>query len=375
MTLHLSARVIHRLSRFWHAGPRANFAWRPSSKPAVLGSKLLGLAALSLCCSVPTLAQTRALLVGVSGYPSLAAERHLRGPANDVVLIRESLLRAGISAGLITTLADGVAGSAALPTKRNILSALRQSGEHAKPGDWVIVYFSGHGAQQPQPAPSRLPPGTYIEPDGLDEIFLPYDIGRWADGKSSVEGALIDDEIGREFARITARGVRVWAIFDTCHAGDMAKGIGLGSDAPVSRYVPAASLGVPQGLLDAAHQRQADASRSRGLPGSSAVLRTSAAQARPGRMGGVSSDGLVIFYASQPDEQAAEEHLVDPNPSGPNAPKKRYFGLFTYVIAQAMPTWSGSFRQLANKVAAGYRTRPFPTPVFEGDIDAKPNFR
>ena len=38
--------------------------------------------------------------------------------------------------------------------------------------DFVYLHLSGHGAQQPQAK-------TGNETDGLDEIFLPNDIGKW----------------------------------------------------------------------------------------------------------------------------------------------------------------------------------------------------
>ena len=119
----------------------------------------LGMALFSCASSY---ADTYALLVGVSGYPSLAESRRLRGPANDVQLMRAALIQQGVASNAITTLADGVKGSQALPTRQNILAGMRVLATQAKPGDWAIVYFSGHGSQQPQPAASKLPTGSYL---------------------------------------------------------------------------------------------------------------------------------------------------------------------------------------------------------------------
>lgn len=343
-------------------------------------------------------AETHALLIGVSNYPSLSQSKRLRGPANDVQIMRASLLQSGVANSAITTLADGVLGPSAkpnqvgqhetIPTKQNIIANLRALAQRVKPGDWVIVYFSGHGSQQPQPALNKLPAGTFVEPDGLDEIFLPYDVSRWNGAKGAVDGALVDDEIGNEFDQITRRGIRVWAIFDTCHSGGMAKSINLSENAPVNRYVTPESLGVPAGALAdayAASQKTnsanhsnitqsvtAKSSASRGLSFDSNTVK-----AKPKYE--VKTGELVVFYASHPEEPAAEEPL--PIPSGLKLSGqlptngKPYFGLFTYLIAQALPTWRGNFKQLADTVAQQYKSRPYPNPLFEGNLDKSINLK
>jgi hypothetical protein len=375
-----------------------------------LKHQLIYAAALCAVTTFATLdvhAETHALLIGVSNYPSLAQNKRLRGPANDVQIMRASLLQSGIASSAITTLADGVVDQTAkpnqansqasvqanLPTKQNIISGLRGLAQRAKPGDWVIVYFSGHGSQQPQPPASKLPLGTYIEPDGLDEIFLPYDVGRWNGAKGVVDGALIDDEIGLEFDNITQRGIKLWAIFDTCHSGGMAKSIHLGDNAPVNRFVTAESLGVPAEALAAAYNTSQrgnsannPANNTRGAqtyapkgyntrsPAVGAGATPTTAQAKPKYVAKVGE--LVVFYASHPEEPAAEEPL--PTPAGLKlsgqqpANGKPYFGLFTYLIAQALPTWRGNFKQLADTVAQQYKSRPYPNPLFEGNLDKNP---
>lgn len=306
-------------------------------------------------------AETYALLIGVSGYPSLPEARRLQGPSNDVGALRAALLRKGMTPSHITTLADGVLGSAALPTKLNILSHLAMQAQRAQLGDWVIVYFSGHGSQQPQRPVGQRWPDTYVEPDGLDEIFLPYDIGQWDGKKGQVQGALVDDEIGVTLARIIQKGAQVWAIFDTCHAGDMAKGRPTDPDAPALRYINPITLGIPIDALDAAGQTSKQfksSTKKRALP--------------PSKVG-----QLVTFYASHPDEPASEEPLPPLTADGVTnsaTAVKRYFGLFTYLIAQALPTWNGSLRQLSDHVAAKYKIRPYPTPLFEGNLDQTPTF-
>ena len=341
------------------------------------------LAAGLFWAAVPAPAAPQALLVGVSGYPSLPEARRLRGPRNDVPLMRDALQRAGMPPEGIVLLADGVPGSAGLPTRGAILAALAALAARAEPGDWVVVYFSGHGSQQPQPP---VPPGSsrYREPDGLDEIFLPYDIGRWDGRIGSVQGALVDDEIGVALAAIGVRGARVWAIFDTCHAGDMARAWHGAQPGRTYRAVPPEALGVP--LRHPAR-----------VTGAGHLAPVAQPSGRRATAATPASAGPVLFYASHPDEPAAEEPLPEPNAGptagGPGAARAagasaagsaaplKVYGYFTWLIAQelgplASPAGrpSTTLAALADRVAQRYASRPYPTPLFEGDLTQVPDF-
>ena len=318
-------------------------------------------------------AETHALLVGVSGYPLLPEQRRLSGPANDVLLMRDALQKSGVPYDHITLLADKVPVSKALPTRANILEALATFTRSAKRNDWVVVYFSGHGSQQPQFYAGK----GYREPDGLDEIFLPYDVSSW-DGKiGKVAGALVDDEIGVAFDAITKRGIHLWAIFDTCHAGDMAKGGRLFNveveDAPMWRHVAPSELGVPHELMSQARQ----ANRARIVFAKTNSKRLAKAVAKTGVTPKPEDGQLVAFYSSQSNEPSAEESLPDllSDISGGSG-KKRRFGAFTWHLAQAIPKWEGSYQSLAAMIEQNYRNvRPFPTPAFEGALQITPQFR
>ncbi len=327
--------------------------------------------ALALALASMAVAETHALLVGVSGYPSLPELRRLRGPASDVLIMSEALRQSGVRGEFISVLADSVPDSKALPTRANILEALAALARGAKPNDWVVVYLSGHGSQQPQYYAGK----GYKEPDGLDEIFLPYDVAAW-DGKvGKVTGALADDDIGLAFAAITRRGIHLWAIFDTCHAGDMSKGARLVVDsieeAPTRRYVAPSELGIPSDLMSRA--RQASAKRPlQVLSGANPAHAKGTAKAEP-----KATDGqFVAFYSSQSNEPSAEESLPDLLTEQLNKPeKKRRFGAFTWHLAQAIPQWQGSYQSLAAMIEQNYRNvRPFPTPVFEGALQTTPQF-
>jgi hypothetical protein len=302
---------------------------------------LLGFAATG------ALAERHALLVGVSNYPSLK-EMQLHGPGNDVDLLRTLLLQRGFAAGNIRALADGVK-DAGEPTRANIMAALEATVAKARAGDYVLLFFAGHGSQQPQ---DRSRKDQQPEPDGLSEIFLPRDIGRW-DGKTgAVQNAIADHELVRYLDALTAKGVFVWAIFDACHSATLMRGGG----GPDTRYrqVPPSALGIPKPALDAA---EAAAPRSRGGAGE----RESTLGAAPAKPAG--KGGFVAFYAAQTTEITPEDRL----PAG--HPERKSHGVFSFTLVQALAsTQGGTYRQLGQQVLQRYaaENRTAPTPLFTG---------
>lgn len=292
---------------------------------------------LWLAVAAPAGAATYGLLVGVSSYPALAPERRLQGPRNDVALLKESLVHQGVPASHLDLLADGL--TPRLPTRDNILKGMAGLGSRAHAGDWAIIYLSGHGSQQPQ----RQSDG-WREPDGRDEIFLPYDAGRWDGQAGSVRNAIVDDEIGAAMARLLAGGISVWAIFDTCHAGGMSKDWAPDGTLRNWRYVPPQALGVPQ--LAAAKGARAP----RGL--------LPAPAAAPGE------GKLVVFYGAAYDEPAAEEAM-------PDAGGATVHGVFTWHLVHALETRRHhDYRGLLQAVQQAYsqERRSISTPGAEGEL-------
>src|SRR5271157_695851 len=127
-----------------------------------------------------------ALLVAVTYYENLPESRHLRGPANDVLLIRKLLLdKLGFSPDQVVVLSEQEGkdrGKDYLPTKKNIERQFKRLAEVAKAGDQVMICMGGHGSQQPEQPNSPDP-----EPDGLDETFLPRDVGKWDSANGTVK--------------------------------------------------------------------------------------------------------------------------------------------------------------------------------------------
>lgn len=158
-------------------------------------------------------AELRAFLVGVSDYLTLDVD--LKGPADDVRLMAEVLVARGIPAQEIAVLtsdpSDRPAGvTTASPTKAEILSALTNMANRAQPGDTVIFYFSGHGAQAPD--------ASGDEGGGYDEIFRPADAAGSKGDVGSVENALSDDELQAWAQPLLAGGGKLVGLIDACHS-------------------------------------------------------------------------------------------------------------------------------------------------------------
>ena len=287
---------------------------------------------LLLCSAVK--AENYALLIGVSDYPALRPlNLTLKGPANDVSLMYDVLIQKGFKPHNIITLADGITDTPK-PTRNNILRAFGQLTNKLNPDDVVYLHFSGHGSQQPA--------STIEEADGMDEIFLPYDIGQWNGAKGHVENAITDNEMHILLSAIRKTGAFVWAVFDSCHSGTMTRsGGGL-----VNRNVPVSALGW-DGKTPHLESLPTTASATQDLP----------------------LAPYVAFYAAQPSETTAE--LNQPRFTADGVPKKVH-GMFTFQLARALlNTNAGTYRQLAQKILHAYRAQNTvqSTPLFEGTLD------
>jgi uncharacterized caspase-like protein len=77
--------------------------------------------------------QVRALLIGVDKYPN-NADSDLKGPSNDVGLLKNALLQHSVT---VTTLVN--------PTRHDIVVKLASAAAQSQCGDTIFVFFSGHG--------------------------------------------------------------------------------------------------------------------------------------------------------------------------------------------------------------------------------------
>jgi metacaspase-1 len=191
----------------------------------------------SAVLACPAIAEVRAVLVGVSDYEVLDAD--LKGPANDVRLMAETLVARGVDPVMMAVLTTDPTGLpkgviADQPKRALILAALSAAAEESKPGDTLVFYFSGHGAQAPDMSGD--------EGGGYDEILLPADAAGWKGATQAVENAILDDELQALTQKALSRGVKVVGLIDACHSATGFRAIG---GEGVARVVEDSALGIP----------------------------------------------------------------------------------------------------------------------------------
>lgn len=296
--------------------------------------------------------RTYALLVGVSEYPNLDSSMWLDGPHNDVQLFSEFLRSRGVADSDLRVLADGVPG-AGDPSKKAILAELDSIAARGRPGDVAFLMFAGHGSQQPAKADDLR-----NEPDGLDEIFLARDVGKWDGEVGALPNAITDNELGAAIGRIRDRGVFVWAVFDNCHSGTITRAMPLPGEK--DRQVKPEALGIdPKILAAAAARAQAAGERTRG--GGTPVREGTPELDRGGTS--PTRGGFVAFYAAQSQETTPEARLPM------YAPDAVSRGLFSYTLYQVLSAHpDATYRQAIEQVLQSYQGmgRQQPTPTYEG---------
>ncbi|CAL4939734.1 unnamed protein product [Urochloa decumbens] len=143
----------------------------------------------------------RALLVGVS-YTGTPHE--LRGTVNDVKEMRRILVdKFGYPSGCILELTEMERDLSRVPTRQNLLRAMRWLVDGCASGDSLVFHFAGHGVQHVDLKGDEV--------DGYNEALCPVDFRR--------SGNILDDEINETLVRPVGRGVKLHAIVDTCHSG------------------------------------------------------------------------------------------------------------------------------------------------------------
>ncbi len=143
-----------------------------------------------------------ALLIGIGDYPGIDAD--LEGPPNDVRILKDRLIRRfGIPENRIETLVNGQA------VKSRILSELDRLYNRSSDGDYLFIYYSGHGT-------------GYYDPKIRGEIeidtgaLVPYDINT----KKGIEEVLNTLLIGKRdlqprFSRMDQDRL-LFVAFDAC---------------------------------------------------------------------------------------------------------------------------------------------------------------
>jgi hypothetical protein len=158
----------------------------------------------------------------------------------------ETLTLRGVDPGLMTILTADPTGlphgaKIGKPHRSDILAALDAAAKASAPGDTVVFYFSGHGAQAPDMSGD--------EGGGYDEILLPADAAGWKGSIGAVENAILDDELQVWAQGALARGVKVVGLIDACHSATGFRAVG---GEGVARVVDEDLLGIPEGIAPVA---------------------------------------------------------------------------------------------------------------------------
>ncbi|KAG2120389.1 peptidase C14, caspase domain-containing protein, partial [Suillus clintonianus] len=142
----------------------------------------------------------KALCIGIN-YKG--QRRELRGCINDVYNVKRFLTsKWGYKEGDIVTLVDDTNNSRQMPTRRNILDAMRWLVNDAHPHDSLFFHYSGHGDQVPDKDGDKL--------NGLDEVIYPVDHRK--------AGIILDHEMHQIMVKSLPAGCHLIVSLNSCHS-------------------------------------------------------------------------------------------------------------------------------------------------------------
>ncbi|KAF4122867.1 Caspase domain [Geosmithia morbida] len=142
----------------------------------------------------------KALLIGIN---YIGQKGELRGCINDVHNVMNFLIQQyHYKKEDMVILTDDQRNPVMQPTKANIFRAIQWLVKDADSDDSLFLHYSGHGGQ------AKDLEGE--EDDGYDEVIYPVDY--------QTAGHIVDDELHMRVVRPLRAGVRLTAIFDSCHS-------------------------------------------------------------------------------------------------------------------------------------------------------------
>ncbi len=145
----------------------------------------------------------KALLIGINYF---GQQGELRGCINDVHNVSNFLIeRYNYKREDMVILTDDQQNPVMRPTRDNIIRAMQWLVAGAQRNDALFLHYSGHGGQ------TQDLDGD--EEDGYDEVIYPVDFKQTSH--------IVDDEIHPLGGQALVGGVRLTAIFDSCHSGSV----------------------------------------------------------------------------------------------------------------------------------------------------------
>ncbi|MAZ26573.1 MAG: peptidase C14 [Cytophagaceae bacterium] len=266
-------------------------------------------------------AERYALIIAVGDYPVESGWAKINS-VNDVPLIKNALLVQDFKPENIQIIKDQDA------TKKAIMDALASLKERVRPGDIVVIHYSGHGQQ--------IFDDNGDEADGKDEALIPYDAySTYSEGYKG-ENHFRDDVMGQVitgFRNALGAEGQLLILLDSCHSGSSTRagGVARGGEAVFA----------PQGW-------------------------------NPGKNG--AGQGSDMMDVERIKEDASPFVMI----TGASADELNYeyegVGSLSYSFNKAMSELGNDFtyRQLYAKIAANMNViSPKQTPTLEGNADYK----
>ena len=143
--------------------------------------------------------------MGINDYPNLGSRASLRGARPDAEDIAAVLQKEGVTD--LTRLLDHDV------TRAHVVAQMDKLVQTSKPGDLVIISYSGHGMQVPE----------YKNWQGLDKKGVNEQIalsGFSFEGHNADE-VVVNVEVRAWLSRLDAKGVDTLVIWDSCFGGGM----------------------------------------------------------------------------------------------------------------------------------------------------------
>ncbi|KAJ2771729.1 Ca(2+)-dependent cysteine protease [Coemansia nantahalensis] len=143
----------------------------------------------------------RALLIGINYFGS---KHLLKGCINDVHNMKRFITEhfGFREADMVILTDDQHTNPRRMPTRDNILKAMKWLVSDARMNDSFFFHYSGHGVTNESDNSEEI--------DGRDEAICPVDF--------ETKGQIVDDVMNKIMVRPLPRGARLTAIFDCCHS-------------------------------------------------------------------------------------------------------------------------------------------------------------